>query len=123
METRPHASGDDAMMIIVSRQIDQELLIGRDIYVGPTDIDARGARILAHGRMLGGPDDGAPFTSTHELSVGQSFFIGPRVNVALIGVNTAEMTATLGILRPMNMPVFRKEIHEQMKRQNPDEPQ
>lgn len=111
------------MMVIVSRQIDQELMIGHDIYVGPTDIDTHGARILVHGRMLGGPDDGAPFESVHELSVGQSFFIGPHVNVALVGVNPAEMTASLGILRPKSMVVIRKEEFQQMKRQNPDENQ
>ena len=45
-------------MQTITRAVDQGILIGREIVVSPTDIDAKSVRILARGRMLGGPEDG-----------------------------------------------------------------
>ena len=37
-------------MVSVTRGVDQLVLIGQDIFVGPTDIDEKTARVLARGR-------------------------------------------------------------------------
>jgi hypothetical protein len=51
-------------------KVDQEISIGRDIRVSPTDIDAYGVRLIARGRVLGGPRDGDAFETVHELLPG-----------------------------------------------------
>jgi len=95
-------------MLILSRAVDESIVIGSDLCVTPTDVDERSARVLARGTMLGGPDDGARFDAVHELSVGQSFHVGPMIVVTLVEVRGG--FARLGVLAPKSMSVRRKEV-------------
>jgi sRNA-binding carbon storage regulator CsrA len=94
-------------MTVFTREVDQYILIGEDIRLSPTDIDPQGARLVARGRMLGGPEDGATFDLAHELTVGQSWHLGPNVVVTLIEVRGE--TARLGVLAPNHITVQTKE--------------
>jgi carbon storage regulator CsrA len=94
-------------MQTITRAVDQGILIGHEILVSPTDIDAKSVRILARGRMLGGPEDGGTFQSVHELSRGQSFAIGPCIVVAVIDI--AGQQVKLGVHAPPHLGVHRKE--------------
>jgi sRNA-binding carbon storage regulator CsrA len=90
-------------MTLIRRGVDQWIVIGREIFVSPTDVDARMVRVIARGRMSGGAEDGATFHSTHELSKGQSFSIGPNIVVTLIDVAGNE--ASFGVLASPSLPV------------------
>ena len=99
-------------MVVLTRQVDQWIMIGRDIRVSPTDIDAHGVRLVARGRILGGPIDGAKFSTVHELSVGQSCQITPHVAITLLEVRGD--TARLGILSPSHVPACSKEEFDRL---------
>lgn len=94
-------------MTVFAREVDQYILIGEDIRVSPTDIDAQGVRLVARGRVLGGPEDGATFDVAHELPIGQSWHLGPHVVVTLIEVRGE--TAKLGVLAPNHIAVQTKD--------------
>lgn len=100
-------------MVSVTRGVDQLVLIGQDIFVGPTDIDEKTARVLARGRMLGGPNDGGTFQNAHELARGQSFAIGPCVIVTLLEIKDQQIR--LGIHAPRHLGVCRKETVSKAK--------
>jgi sRNA-binding carbon storage regulator CsrA len=100
-------------MKMIWRAVDRSILIGTDIQVFPTDIDARSARVVVKGRMLGGPEDGATFQQVHELSRGQSFAIGPMIVVSLVEVRGHEVQ--LGVQHPAHIAVLRKEQFEKLK--------
>ena len=100
-------------MVSVTRGVDQLVLVGQDIFVGPTDIDDKTARVIARGRMLGGPNDGGTFQTAHELSRGQSFSIGPCVIVTLLEIK--DQHVRLGIHAPRHLGVCRKETVSKTK--------
>ena len=82
-------------------KVDQWLSIGADIGVSPTDIDARGIRIIARGRMLGGPNDGGAFETVHELKIGSSVNLSPHVALTLVEVRGK--IARLDVFAPANV--------------------
>jgi sRNA-binding carbon storage regulator CsrA len=94
-------------MTIITRQPDQQILIGRALTISPTDIDKKTVRLLIQGTHLGGPRDGERFSSTHELSKGQSLPLGPLVTVTVLDL--LPNTVRLGILSPPHLPVRRAE--------------
>jgi len=94
-------------MKVISRHVDQWILVGQDIRVSPTDIDQQGVRLVARGRMLGGPEDGATFDTRHELAVGQTWHLGPHVAISLVEVRGD--TARIGVLVPAHIDVQTKE--------------
>jgi sRNA-binding carbon storage regulator CsrA len=101
-------------MLVISRQVDEWVQIGDGIFVSPTDIDAKTVRVIAKGRMIGGPDDGATFESAHELSQGQSFPIGSLVVVTAVDLRPP--VVRLGIDRPKHVSVRRKEVVDAERR-------
>jgi hypothetical protein len=84
-------------------EVDQWLSIGRDIRVSPTDIDAKGVRLLARGRVLGGAHDGEAFEAVHEMTIGSSVHLGPHVVVTLVQVRAQK--ARLDVFVPVNVSV------------------
>jgi sRNA-binding carbon storage regulator CsrA len=88
-------------MTRIQIKVDHWLSIGRDIRLTATDVDDRGVRLIARGRVLGGHSDGQPFDSIHEMAVGNSINLGPHVAVTLVSVRGE--TATLGIFAPPNL--------------------
>ena len=90
-------------MVRVSLKVDQAIRIGRDILVMPTDVDPSGVRVRAKGRTAGGANDGEPFDTAHELSVGQSVHLGPHVVVTLESIKGP--AARLCVFAPPHMPV------------------
>lgn len=103
-------------MNLFTRGIDQYLRIGDDITVGPTDIDAKAVRLIARGRTLGGPEDGATFESTYELRRGQSAWIGPMVQIAVVEIEGD--VVRLGVNCPPHLPVERKEVLDKLNREH-----
>jgi sRNA-binding carbon storage regulator CsrA len=95
-------------MLVMSRQVDEWVQIGDGVFVSPTDLDDKTVRVIARGRMVGGPDDGAPFESAHELSQGQSFAIGSMIVVTALDLRPP--VVRLGINRPKHVTVRRKEV-------------
>jgi len=102
-----------APMILITRSIDQAVLIGTNftpgnhIVISPTDIDEKTVRLVAQGRVIGGPSDGALFKSAHELSPGQSISVGPLVRITV--VDLLGEAVRLGIDCPQHIGVVRKE--------------
>ena len=94
-------------MTTFARKVDQTLLIGRGIEVTPTDIDKKRVRLVARGEMLGGPTDGAPFETTHELRVGAGARLSPHVVINVVSVEGDSVR--LGVLVPQHIEVKRKE--------------
>jgi sRNA-binding carbon storage regulator CsrA len=103
-------------MNLFTRAIDQFLRIGDDILVGPTDIDLKTVRLLARGRTLGGPDDGGTFESTFELRRGQTAWIGPMIQIAVVDILDGEVR--LGVNCPAHLPVERKEVLDKLRREH-----
>lgn len=100
-------------MFVFTRGVDEWLVIGDDIFVAPTDIDEKSVRLIAKGRMLGGPNDGGTFQSAHELSKGQSFPIGPMIQVTLVEVRGGMVR--IGINAPPHLALHRKESPKSIK--------
>jgi len=100
-------------MVSVTRGVDQLVLIGKDMFVGPTDIDEKMVRVVARGRMMGGANDGGTFQSVHELSRGQSFAIGPCIVVSLIEIRG--QSARFGVRAPRHLGVCKKESVQKAK--------
>jgi sRNA-binding carbon storage regulator CsrA len=104
-------------MTILSRQIDEWVVIGEKLTLSPTDIDADGARIVVRGRLIGGADDGLTVDRSHELAVGSSVRLGDLVSVTLMKIAPAESAqvnngprAVFGIQAPPNLTIHRKEL-------------
>jgi hypothetical protein len=84
-------------------KVDQWLSVGKDLGLSPTDIDSKGVRLVARGRILGGPDDGGEFETTHEMKVGSSVHLSPHVAVTLVEVRGK--AARLDVFAPANVTV------------------
>jgi sRNA-binding carbon storage regulator CsrA len=82
-------------------KVDQQLHIGSGIVVVPTDIDSKGVRLIARGRVLGGPNDGGNFETVHEMPVGSSINLGPHVVVTLVEVRGG--VARVDVFVPANV--------------------
>jgi sRNA-binding carbon storage regulator CsrA len=93
-------------MTIITREVDQSILIGTAIRLSPTDIDRHGVRLLVEGRHLGGPHDGETFRSTHELAKGGSLRLGPLITVTVL--HLFPDSVRLGVLAPPHLPVIRQ---------------
>jgi sRNA-binding carbon storage regulator CsrA len=85
----------------VAIKVDQWLSIGQDIRVTMTDIDAKGIRLVAHGRVLGGANDGAAFEKAYEMNIGSSVNLSPHVAVTLVKVK--DSTARLDVFAPAHV--------------------
>ncbi|HTL28349.1 MAG TPA: carbon storage regulator [Tepidisphaeraceae bacterium] len=100
-------------MFVLTRGVDEWIVIGDDILISPTDIDENSVRVIAKGRMLGGSSDGGTFQQVHELTRGQSFPIGPMIVVTLVDVRGDKVR--LGINVPQHLAVHRKESPDPIK--------
>lgn len=96
-------------MKLFERRVDEWVLIGRDLAVGPTDIDAadKTVRLIANGRRLGGPSDGEPFKDVHEASVGQTLELGPQVWLSVLDI--VGDAVRLGVNAPRHIAVLAHE--------------
>ena len=94
-------------MFAITRKVDELIQIGGDMVVGPTDIDAKIVRLLARGRIIGGPDDGASFTKTAELGINGEMRLGEHVIVSVVDIRGDAVR--LGIQVPKHVEVSRKE--------------
>ncbi len=98
-------------MLTITREVDQTILIGDSLAITPSDIDARGVRLVVRGRHVGGPQDGETFSSHHELAKGASLRLGPMITI--IAVALLPGAVRLGILAPEHLNVRRKEVEGQ----------
>ncbi|HYO10119.1 MAG TPA: carbon storage regulator [Tepidisphaeraceae bacterium] len=102
-------------MILISRGVDEWVQIGQEaILVAPTDIDRKGVRLIARGRMIGGPDDGGTFTRTADLGKGGELRLGPHVIVVVVEVRGDFVR--LGVHAPPHLSIQRKEVADALKR-------
>lgn len=90
-------------MNVVRVRIDQTIHIGPTIRVRPTDIDAHSIRIQCEGEYVGGPDDGAAFRFTREVSLGNTVEFGTLARLIFAGAD--ESTARLQIIAPTHWQV------------------
>jgi len=105
-------------MLTITREVDQWIQIGEDLFVSPTDIDADGVRLFAKGRMLGGEEDGATFTKAAELAIGGEMRLGPSVVITVVGL--AHGAVRLAVVAPKHIGVHRKEFVDKVKRASDD---
>ena len=94
-------------MLAITRRVDQWVQIGQSISVSPTDIDEKSVRLIARGRIIGGPEDGAAFEKTAEVGVGGEMRLGEHVVVSVLAISGDEVR--LGIQSPKHVRVDRKE--------------
>lgn len=104
-------------MTILSRQIDEWIVIGERLTLSPTDIDARAARIMVRGQLIGGADDGLSVDRSYELAVGSEVRLGDLVSVTLLKVAPSQnghagSQAVFGIQAPPNLTIHRKELSD-----------
>ena len=105
-------------MLTITREVDQWIQIGEDIFVAPTDIDDGGVRLIAKGRVLGGEEDGATFTKAADLALGGELRLGPSVVITVVAV--AGDAVRLAVQAPKHIGVHRKELVDQVKRARED---
>ena len=105
-------------MLTITREVDQWIQIGEDLFVAPTDIDATGVRLYAKGRVLGGEEDGATFTKAADLNVGGELRLGPSVVITVVEVKGDAVR--LAVQAPKHIGVHRKELVDQVKRARDD---
>src|SRR5688500_7935718 len=94
-------------MLAITRRVDQWVQIGQSIAVAPTDIDAKSVRLIARGRVIGGPEDGAAFEKTAEVAVGGAMRLGEHVVVSVLAIH--DDGVRLGLQAPKHGRVDRKE--------------
>ena len=90
-------------MLRTRLHIDRHVFIGDGIECWITDVDSAGIRLVARGRLLGGPKDGEAFHSTYELLRAQSVHLGPHVVITLI--DCVNDTARVDIFTPAHISV------------------
>jgi carbon storage regulator len=103
-------------MVVISRKVDEWIQVGESILVGPTDIDSTGVRLIAKGRMIGGPEDGATFTRTAELGREGELRLGPNLAFTVIDIRGDQVR--LGVQVPRALKVHRKEVLDEIKRRS-----
>ena len=94
-------------MLAITRRVDQWVQIGQSISVSPTDIDEKSVRLIARGRIIGGPEDGAAFEKTAEVGVGGEMRLGEHVVVSVLAISGDEVR--LGVQSPKHVRVDGKE--------------
>jgi sRNA-binding carbon storage regulator CsrA len=103
-------------MTIVSRQVDESLMIGRRLAVTITDIDADGVRLIARGQCVGGSNDGEEIDRPFELGLSGEVRLGDLITITIARISTAEPRVYLSINAPQQFDVFRKEVYDAMLR-------
>jgi sRNA-binding carbon storage regulator CsrA len=103
-------------MTIVSRQVDESLMIGRRLAVTITDIDPTGVRLIARGQCVGGPTDGEEIDRPFELGVAGEVRLGDLITITIARVSATEPRVYLSINAPKQFEVFRKEVYDAMLR-------
>lgn len=103
-------------MTIVSRQVDESLMIGRRLVVTITDIDAAGVRLIAKGQCVGGFNDGEEIDRAFELGTSGEVRLGDLITITIARISTTEPRVYLSINAPRQFEVFRKEVYDAMLR-------
>lgn len=110
-------------MTILSRQVDEWIVIGEKLTLSPTDIDDGGVRVIVRGELMGGLEDGLSVDRPHELAVGSSLPLGSLVSVTLMKVEhpaaPQPLRAVFGIHAPPNVTIHRKELADHKRRRSP----
>jgi sRNA-binding carbon storage regulator CsrA len=101
-------------MTVISRQVDQEIVIGDHLIIAPTDIDPEGVRLIARGQYVGGARDGERFQSAHELARGQSLSLGPLITLTLTDILGGR--ARFAIFSPPHLPALRREVYDRQRK-------
>jgi carbon storage regulator CsrA len=102
-------------MFAISRKVDEQIQIGDDLFVGPTDIDEKMVRLIARGREMGGPNDGEAFTKSADLSIGGEMRLGEHVVISVVDLRGDQVR--LGVQLPKNILVQRKEVADALRRE------
>ncbi len=97
-------------MTIVSRQVDETLLIGRSLAVTVTDIDSAGVRLHVKGRSVGGFNDGERLDRAYELGPAGEVRLGDHVTITIARLATNEPRVYLSVNAPPRMEIVRKEM-------------
>jgi sRNA-binding carbon storage regulator CsrA len=111
-------------MTILSRQVDEWIVIGEKLMLAPTDIDPAGVRVRVRGELMGGADDGLVVDRPHELAIGSSIGLGTLINLTLMKIEEPGQPqlprAVFGIQAPPNVTIHRKELADPKNRTRGD---
>ena len=103
-------------MLVLVRQVDEWIMIGDDLLVGPFLIDSHRIRLTVNGRVLGGAQDGAPFTKTIDLSTDAELELAPNVSVRVVQILPPKVR--IGVVAPKTISIHRKEVYDAIRRAN-----
>ena len=85
---------------------DQWTAVGQGMTFAVTDIDSSGVRVLLRGRVIGGPDDGAPLDRAVEIAVGGEARVGIVVITVIDTKHTpAGDTVKVGVFCPQHVAI------------------
>ncbi len=105
-------------MTIISRQVDETVMIGRRMLVTITDIDREGVRLIAQGQCVGGYNDGEEIDRPFELGISGEVHLGDQITITIARVAVTERRVYLSINAPRQFEIFRKEVYDAMIRQS-----
>lgn len=103
-------------MTIISRKVDESLMIGKRLMVKVTDIDSTGARLWVRGQCVGGPDDGQELNRAFELGISGELRLGDLIRINIARVAVTESRVYLSVHAPKHFEVLRKEVFDTMSR-------
>ncbi len=101
-------------MLVLVRQVDEWIMIGDDVLVGPSVVDSHRIRLTVNGRVSGGARDGAPFTKTVDLSTDDDLELAPNVSVKVVQILPPKVR--IGVIAPKTMSIHRKEVYDAIVR-------
>jgi sRNA-binding carbon storage regulator CsrA len=104
-------------MTVISRKLDETILIGRNLAVTVTDVDDAGVRVHVRGELVGGAQDGERVDRAYELGSAGELRLGSLITLAIARVATNEPRVYLTVVAPASFEVFRKEVFDAMRRQ------
>ncbi len=107
-------------MLMLSRHVGESVLIGHELVVTISAMDAAQVRFDVVGRRLGGPLDGEPFTQSITLpnKAGELLELGESVRLEILN-HTGEKLR-VGVYHPRSLSVHRKEVWDAMEKSKKD---
>lgn len=111
-------------MLVLSRQVGEAVMIGREIVVEVSNVDSEAISVtlVVRGRLVGGNGRGSslPVGHGHVLHRNESCQLGSDISVTLVDVRLGEpgRKARLGINAPPHLAVHRREVFEAIDRES-----
>src|SRR5947207_15919785 len=101
-------------MLIISREVNQSIIIGDDLELKITKLRGTSANLLVTRYLIGRRMSEQVFSGWVERD--HSIDLGNEITCALVDVRGNPSTARLGIQAPKEISVHRKEVYEAIRR-------